>query len=137
MSESRELVSLVRAWVEKAEHDLTTAEHTLKLGDDCPFDTVCFHAQQCVEKYLKTLLVLHQQDFPKTHDLAVLARLLPSDVLPKVDTDALLTLNRYPIEARYPGDWEPMSRHDAEEAVGVAQRLRTVVRALLPRECLE
>ncbi len=137
MSEPSELTRLVRAWVEKAEHDLKNAEHTLTLGDDCPIDTVCFHAQQCAEKYLKTLLVLHQRDFPKTHDLGALARLLPSDVLPKVNTDALLTLNRYPIEARYPGDWEPMDRHDAEEAVEVARKLRAVVRALLPRECLE
>ena len=137
MNESPELVALVRAWVEKAEHDLKNAEHTLTLGDDCPVDTVCFHAQQCAEKYLKTLLVLYQRDFPKTHDVAVLARLLPAEVAPQIDIDALLTLNRYPIEARYPGDWEPVSRNDAEAAVKVAQRLRAVVRALLPRECLE
>lgn len=137
MSELSELFKLVRAWVEKAEHDLKTAEHTLKLGDDCPFDTVCFHAQQCAEKYLKTLLVLHQRDFPKTHDMGVLARLLPPEAAPKIDVDDLLTLNRYPIEARYPGEWESMSRLDAEEALGVAQRLRAVVRALLPRECVE
>ena len=136
MSESPELVRLVRAWVEKAEQDLTTATHMLKLGDDCPFDTVCFHAQQCVEKYLKALLVLHQRDFPRTHDLAVLARLLSSDVSPKIDVDVLLTLNRYPIEARYPGDWEPMSRQDAEGAVGIAQKLRETVRVLLPPDCL-
>ncbi len=38
-----------RGWVEKAEHDLRNAVHTLELGQDCPFDTVCFHAQQCVK----------------------------------------------------------------------------------------
>lgn len=137
MSESRELIALVRAWVEKAEHDFKNAEHTLTLEDNCPFDTVCFHAQQCVEKYLKTVLVLHQREFPKTHDLGSLVRLLPAGVSTNVDTEALLTLNRYPIEARYPGDWEPMSRHDAEEAVEVARKLRVIIRTILPRECLE
>ena len=34
----------VRRWVEKAEHDLLNARHTLSLGDRTPFDTVCFHA---------------------------------------------------------------------------------------------
>ncbi|MGA2770210.1 MAG: HEPN domain-containing protein [Bryobacteraceae bacterium] len=29
----------------------------MTLQEDCPFDTVCFHAQQCVEKYLKALLL--------------------------------------------------------------------------------
>ena len=36
------------------------AVHTLKLGADGPTDTVCFHAQQCIEKYLKALLVLRR-----------------------------------------------------------------------------
>jgi HEPN domain-containing protein len=137
MSDPRDLVALVRSWVEKAEHDLINAEHTLKLEDDCPIDTVCFHAQQCVEKYLKALLVQHQREFPKTHDLSVLARLLPSDIIPKVDSDELQMLNRYPVEARYPGDWEPISLSEGKVAVGVAKKLRAVVRALLPHECLD
>jgi HEPN domain-containing protein len=40
---------VVREWVDKAQNDLTTAEHTLGLGERTPTDTVCFHAQQCVE----------------------------------------------------------------------------------------
>ena len=31
-----------------------------------------FHMQQCVEKYLKALLVYRDQCFPKTHDLVAL-----------------------------------------------------------------
>ena len=51
------VIALVREWIAKAENDLTTAVHTLRLGSECPTDTVCFHAQQCVEKYIKALLV--------------------------------------------------------------------------------
>lgn len=58
-----------RAWFKKAESDLKTAEHILTLKESCPFDIVCFHAQQCAEKYLKALLVFRSIDFPKTHDL--------------------------------------------------------------------
>jgi len=65
----------VRQWIRKADHDLRNAEHTLTLQEDCPFDTVCFHAQQCAEKYLKALLVWTSTDFPKTHDLVILTRL--------------------------------------------------------------
>jgi HEPN domain-containing protein len=43
-------------WATEADNDLKTAAHTLKLADKCPTDTVCFHAQQCVEKYLKAFL---------------------------------------------------------------------------------
>lgn len=38
--------AVVREWVEKAEHDLKNAVHTLKLRPDCPTDTVCFHADK-------------------------------------------------------------------------------------------
>jgi HEPN domain-containing protein len=40
------IIQVVREWVMKAENDLITARHTLELGDACPTDTVCFHAQQ-------------------------------------------------------------------------------------------
>lgn len=78
MPDPEKVLSVVREWVAKAENDLKTAAHTLKLGKDCPTDTVCFHAQQCVEKYLKALLVWKGIDFPKTHDLEKLIGMLPA-----------------------------------------------------------
>lgn len=127
----------IRRWVEKAEHDLKNAEHTLTLGDDCPIDTVCFHAQQCVEKYLKAALVRYGIAPPRTHNLRVLMQMIGAHVQLDVSTDAVISLSRYPVESRYPGDWDPMSRHDAEEAVGVARKLRATVRGLLPRDSIE
>ena len=56
-------IEVVREWVLKAENDFTNAVHTLKLKEKCPTDTVCFHAQQAVEKYLKALLVFKNLDF--------------------------------------------------------------------------
>ncbi len=44
-----------RDWVRTAEQDFRAAEYTLTLLDDCPFDTICYHSQQCAEKYLKAL----------------------------------------------------------------------------------
>jgi len=38
-------------------------------ADERAGDTVRFHAQQRVEKYLKALLVVSGRDFPKTHDM--------------------------------------------------------------------
>jgi HEPN domain len=38
-------------------------------------------------------------------------------------------VNRYGVEARYPGDWEPITRADAEEAVKIARATRDAVRA--------
>ena len=76
MTEPRDQLRQVRQWLEKAEHDLRNAEHTLTIRDEeCPFDTVCFHAQQCVEKNLKGWLVFRGMNVPRSHDLVVLLNL--------------------------------------------------------------
>jgi hypothetical protein len=71
------VVAVIREWVNKAENDLKAAAQILKLGDECPTDTVCFHAQQCVEKYLKALLVSKGIAFPKIHDVEELVAKVP------------------------------------------------------------
>ena len=80
MPELDKVIIVIREWIGKAENDLKTAVHTLEMDDECPTDTVCFHAQQCVEKYLKALLVLEETDFPKTHDIRKIIALLPGRV---------------------------------------------------------
>ncbi|MBI5428628.1 MAG: HEPN domain-containing protein [Nitrospinae bacterium] len=122
---------LTRQWIEKAEHDLRNAEHTLTLENDCPFDTACFHAQQCAEKYLKALLVFHEVDFPKTHDLILLENLAMA-FSPGLKGIQLHVLNRYSMEARYPGDWEPITRAEAEKAIVIAKKVRDAARSVLP-----
>ena len=63
MNERPELRHVVAQWVSKAEEDLTVAEYLLTMGERCPFATVCFHAQQLLEKYLKALLAFHSVPF--------------------------------------------------------------------------
>jgi HEPN domain-containing protein len=77
------IIAVIREWLLKADHDLTTAARTLTLGKDCPTDTVGFHAQQCVEKYIKALLVFRATPFPKTHNIRALRALLPPKLRPK------------------------------------------------------
>lgn len=127
---------VARQWVEKAEHDLKTAEHTLTLKENCPYDTVCFHAQQCAEKYLKALLTLRGIAVQKTHDLTELLPRAPTDTRLEAFAGEVAELNPYAIETRYPGDWEPQTREDAERAVALARRLREAIRERLPKEVL-
>lgn len=62
-------IDLVKLWIKKAENDLITAQNSINIAPEPPLDTVCFHAQQCAEKYLKAYLVYHKVEFEKTHDL--------------------------------------------------------------------
>lgn len=68
---------VVREWLNKAEGDYLTA--TREADADPPnYDAVCFHAQQCIEKLIKALLIENKQVPPKTHDLPTLSGLLGS-----------------------------------------------------------
>jgi HEPN domain-containing protein len=125
------VLAVAAEWVAKAENDLLNATHTLKLGQRCPTDTVCFHAQQCVEKYLKALLVLHGVDFPKTHDLEALASRVRGGRKPALPPEELAKLKRYATVTRYPGA-EAISLAEARRAVSAAKRMRRAVRSLLP-----
>ncbi len=125
---------LVRQWIAKADEDLKNAEYTLTLDEECPFGTICFHAQQCAEKYIKALLVFHAVLFPRTHDLVILFNSIPSQDQPNLSLDELAVINRYAVETRYPGDWEPISRQEANEAVGIARTVKDLVREHFPRE---
>jgi len=128
---------VVRQWVLRAEEDLRNAEHTLTLREDCPFTTVCFHSQQCVEKYLKALLAQHGIRFTKTHDLVELMGLLPEDAARGLVVTEIGLLSRYAVETRYPGIWDPVDREEAEQAAATAGAVRNIIRKRLAPAALE
>jgi HEPN domain-containing protein len=137
MNEQLEITAEIRRWVEKAENDLRNAEYVLTLKEDCPTDTVCFHCQQCAEKYLKALLIFRGVDFPKTHDLVLLFNLSINECELSLQIGEVQPLNRYSVEARYPGDWDPIERQEAAEAVNMARGVRDAVRNVLPKDALQ
>ena len=47
---------LTHEWVEKAEGDFATLQREMRARRLPNYDAACFHAQQCVEKYLKARL---------------------------------------------------------------------------------
>lgn len=75
----------VQQWLGKAQQDLRAATVLLS-GELEDFDPVGFHAQQAAEKFIKAVLVRHQIEFPKTHDLARLRKLLAQVDRPLADS---------------------------------------------------
>jgi len=134
MSARPEPRSAAGPWLERAGSDLWMAEHALAAGADCPADAVAFHAQQCAEKSLKALLAAQGADFPPTHDLLLLLRLAGAGGALDLTAQDILSLNRYAVEARYPGVGEPITRAEAEAATALARRVRAVVLARLKIE---
>ena len=97
------------------------------------YDSACFHAQQCIEKYFKGTLQKERVYFPKTHDLNVLLDMvLPSQPFWEVFRNDLKMLSVSALEVRYPG--ETATREQAREAIGVMKRMRAEFRVLLNLE---
>ena len=115
---------------------LKTLTWTLQLQEECPTDTVCFHAQQTVEKYIKALLAWGGIDFPKIHDVGELVLLLPKGRRPELSPEEARRLTSYATTLRYPGEDEPVSLAEAKGALKLARRIRKHVRAHLPREAV-
>jgi len=130
------MIATLREWLAKADNDLLNAVHTLKLGSDCPTDTVCFHAQQCVEKYIKALLVFQGATSPKTHNIRELRALLRPRLRPKLETKVQDRLTLYATVWRYPGAGLDIPLGEARESVAIARRVRKEVRKHLPRAAL-
>ena len=136
MHGGKDVIAVVREWVAKAENDLTNAVHTLKLGRECPTDTVCFHAQQCVEKYLKAALVLHGISFPRVHNIEELIALMPESIRPNLSAEDQERLTDFATVSRYPGAYEPITLAEARRVVKIARGVRARIRKALPRGAL-
>jgi len=136
MPEIEKVITVVSEWVKKAENDLKNAAYTLEMDDECPTDTVCFHAQQVVEKYLKALLVFKGIPFPKSHNIEDIIALLPPSSRPGLAEKDRDKLTEYATVTRYPGDYEPISLDEAKQAVRIACRVRRQLRKLLPKPVL-
>lgn len=93
---------LIKQWIIKGDHDLGTAKITY-LHIPEYLDTVTFHCQQAVEKYLKAYLVFQSSTFRFTHDLIYLL-----DLITQKDSDfenyydIVSEMQGYAVEIRYP-----------------------------------
>ena len=114
-------------WVNKAEADWRTLLRESVVVIDSYFDAVCFHAQQCVEKYFKAKLVEAGVSFRKSHDLIYLQTLIfaiePSWTNMSV---ALSKMNAYAVAARYPG--LDATKGQAEDAAEHCREIRKLAR---------
>jgi HEPN domain-containing protein len=117
------------AWIVIAEEDYNTARAALRRQSPW-LHTVCFHAQQTAEKYLKAILTTKGKTFPKTHDLLELSNLCAqAGVIVPVPIDSLDVLSDHAVQTRYPADAPTIE--DAREAFETAQAVRKFARKYL------
>ena len=121
---------ITQEWINKAEGDFATAQRELQIQQMPNYDAVCFHSQQCVEKYLKACLQEENIAFTKTHDLSILLDLFlpmqPGWATLRPTLDALTT---YAVEFRYPG--ASANQSVAKQAFEDCAAIRQIIRQYL------
>ena len=123
-----------RAWLAKAGEDELSAGALVEREAGAP-STVCFLSQQMAEKYLKGLLVFHNEEFLKVHDLIELETLLLG-VEPEIQSfhEDCKTLNQYYVGTRYPGDVPEFTFKECKSAFEAALRIKEFVSEKIEKE---
>ena len=114
----------------KAENDFTLIR--LALENEGPYDGVCFHAQQAIEKMLKAILAFHDHVYPKTHQLSRLQSLcLEVDPTLLIQEFEFEQISAYATGGRYDEFFEP-EFETAQLAYETALEVRKIVYHALP-----
>jgi HEPN domain-containing protein len=119
-----------REWVAKAEEDFAVASILARPRKKPLWSGVCFHAQQCVEKYLKARLNEDSLPVHKTHDLEqLLNHALPSQPFWAAFRPSLKRLSDAAVLPRYPGN--VYNKAEAQRALRTCKAFRREARLSL------
>ncbi len=121
---------LVKEWLDYSLKDLESAKFLTAMVPE-PFEIICFHCQQSVEKALKAVLYKKNVRPPKTHDLDELITLC---AIKEVEDfrESVLPLNDYSVMIRYPS-LETVEEQDTRQATHAAEQFFSMVSDLISK----
>ena len=117
----------IKNWLIKANEDIAVVNQLSSEQPEFYTTAISFHAQQAVEKFLKSFLIYNDIEFPRTHDVDyLLAECI------KIDKDGfnnidLKSLNDYAVTVRYPDDFMTPSLKAAIENKEIALLVKDIV----------
>ena len=121
---------LTLEYIERAEEDYAAVKELQHSATRNFYNTICFHAQQCIEKFLKAWLQEANLPVPRTHSLEELLDLivptLPAWRAWYADFAAFTT---HAVDFRSPG--ESATATNAQHAAKIAAEVRHAVRDAL------
>ncbi|MFO7669082.1 MAG: HEPN domain-containing protein [Bacteroidales bacterium] len=120
----------IKNWLFRANEDIAVMKSLVNAGTENYTSSICFHAQQASEKFLKAFLAYHDFDFPRTHDLDFL--LLECQ---KIDKEAFRvdfkSLTDFGVSVRYPDDFYIPDEKETLEYCDTAQSVKEIVERLI------
>jgi len=119
-----------RDWIVKVEEDFAAATVLARSRKKPLWAPVCFHAQQCAEKYLKARINEASIQFHKTHDLEqLLNQVLALEPLWAAFRTELKRLTDASVAPRYPGN--VFTKAEAQRALKTCKSFRKEARLSL------
>ena len=118
---------LTEEWISKAEGDYHTMLRESRAEHFPNFDAVCFHAQQCVEKYLKARMCEAEVRIGRSHDLVAILE-MAMDIEPswRQFKEDMAYLSQFSVVFRYPGESADASL--ASDSIDRCERFRQAAR---------
>ena len=127
---TRDKAEYIRNWLFRANEDIAVIKSLVNDGTEFYTSSICFHAQQASEKFLKAFLAYHDVDFPRTHDLDFL--LLECQ---KINKEAFQidfkSLTDFGASVRYPDDFYIPDEKEALEYRDTAISVKEIVERLI------
>ena len=121
-------ISESEKWIEFAENDYQAAV-LLSKNVKPLLEIVCFHCQQCAEKYLKAFIIKNNSEIKLTHNLEELLKIcvkIPDDF--EFLKDNCIDLTDSAVETRYPYPFE-INLDDMNKALKDMEAIRSFVRS--------
>lgn len=119
-------------WLKRAESNFRLAKGGKLKG--VVYEDLCFEAQQSAEKALKTLLIHFEDEFPKVHSFNILLERLQKYTAIPERIKKVLDLSDYAVQARYPGDYSPVTKTEYQKAISIAQSVLNWAKKVLKEE---
>jgi len=127
---TKDKAEYINNWLFRANEDIAVIESLVNAGVEYYTSSICFHAQQASEKFLKAYLAYHDVDFPRTHDLDFL--LIECQ---KIDKEAFQidfkSLTDFGVSVRYPDDFYIPDEKEALEYRDIAISIKKIVERLI------
>jgi HEPN domain-containing protein len=117
-------------WVFRANEDILVIEKLFNSDSELFASSICFHAQQAIEKYFKAFLVYHSIDFPKTHDLDFLlleCKKINSDIF---DIE-LGSLTDFAVSIRYPDDFYIPAVNEISDYRNLSLKVKQIIESAI------
>lgn len=113
-------------WLNRANSNfiMGTAFSLDSLPESLFLEDLCFELQQCAEKAIKAILVKYDIDFPKTHNISDLLKLLKNKTTIDIPENIIQAtkLTRYAVATRYP-NWNKISGKEYTLAIQITKDL--------------